>query len=184
MSIKILPAYAFPSEISELFTEYTNMLIENDAEFAKYLEIQKYDDELKNLQAKYGPPQGRLYMALAEVSGIDSKTAEASQKLCGAKGGQVNFVPAGCIGLKKIDNENCEMKRLYVRPQFRGQEIGRKLVCRIISDAREIGYSHMLLDTLPFLTSALRIYKEYGFYEIPSYNDSPMNTSIYMQIDL
>ncbi len=76
------------------------------------------------------------------------------------------------------------MKRLYVRPKFRGKHIGNLLIQRIISDAREIGYAHMLLDTLPFLQSAVHMYKKYGFYEIPSYNDSPMDSSIYMKLDL
>ena len=163
MSIKILPAYDFQNETAELFTEYTNMLVENDANFAEYLKIQNYDDELKDLRVKYGMPQGRLYIAFADSS--DSKAA-------------------GCIGLKRIDDSACEMKRLYVRPEFRGKDIGRVLVQKIINDAKEIGYSYMLLDTLPFLKSALRIYREFGFYEIESYNDSPMSTSIYMRLDL
>lgn len=91
---------------------------------------------------------------------------------------------AGCIGLKKIDEKNCEMKRLYVRPKFRGKQIGEQLIEKIIRDAKEIGYSFMLLDTLPFLKSAINLYKKYGFYEIPSYNNSPMNTSIYMKLNI
>ncbi|MHB9341770.1 GNAT family N-acetyltransferase, partial [Fusobacterium polymorphum] len=91
---------------------------------------------------------------------------------------------AGCISLKKIDEKNCEMKRLYVRLEFRGKQIGEKLIEKIIKDAKEIGYSSMLLDTLPFLKSAIRLYKKYGFYEISSYNNSPMKTSIYMKLDL
>ena len=76
------------------------------------------------------------------------------------------------------------MKRLYVRPEFRGKRIGNRLVQKIIEDARQIGYSCMLLDTLPFLESAVRIYQSYGFYEIESYNDSPIDSSIYMKKDL
>lgn len=69
-------------------------------------------------------------------------------------------------------------------PRFRGKHIGEYLVKYIIEEARAIGYSHMLLDTLPFLQSAIHMYKKYGFYEISSYNDSPMDTSIYMKLDL
>ena len=76
------------------------------------------------------------------------------------------------------------MKRLYVRPRFRGQRIGKILVERIIADGREIGYDHMLLDTLPFLERAVHLYEAYGFYEIESYNDSPMEKTIYMKLDL
>ena len=76
------------------------------------------------------------------------------------------------------------MKRLYVRPAFRGKRIGNQLVQKIIEDARKIGYSSILLDTLPFLRNAIHLYETYGFYEIDSYNDSPMDTSIYMKLDL
>lgn len=160
MNIKILPAYNYPQEISILFSEYTNMLIEEDPTFRKYLEIQNYAEELKHIEKKYGLPYGRLYLAYCD------------EKL------------AGCIGLKRIDEQNCEMKRLYVRPQFRGKHIGNQLIEQIIFDAKEIGYSYMLLDTLPFLQNAIHMYKKYGFYEITSYNNSPMNTSIFMKLNL
>ena len=76
------------------------------------------------------------------------------------------------------------MKRFYVRPRFRGQKLGGQLMQKIISDAKEIGYSYMLLDTLPFLESAIRMYQKFGFYTIDRYNDSPVSTSIYMRLDL
>ena len=76
------------------------------------------------------------------------------------------------------------MKRLYVRPLFRGKHMGDYLVRKIIEDAKEIGYKHMLLDTLPFLKTAIHMYQKYGFYEIPCYNNSPMDTTIYMRLDL
>lgn len=158
--IKIVPAYKHPEEIRALFSEYTDMLIANDKTFQEYLAIQHYDDEIKHLEEKYGYPWGRLYLAY-----------------CGTE-------VAGCIGLKKIDDQNCEMKRLYVRPRFRGQKLGEQLAAKIINDAREIGYSHMLLDTLPFLDKAIHMYEKFGFYTIDCYNDSPMSTSIYMRLDL
>ena len=160
MSVKILPAYDFSQEIKLLFSEYTDILIEGDPSFKEYLEIQNYDDELKHLEKKYGLPYGRLYLVY------------------------YNNEVAGCIGLKKIDKKNCEMKRLYVRPKFRGKQIGEQLIEKIIKAAKEIGYSYMLLDTLPFLKGAIYLYKKYGFYEIASYNNSPMDTSIYMKLDL
>ena len=136
------------------------MLIAGDSSFQQYLEIQNYDKELLHLEEKYGFPDGRLYLAYEK--------------------GEL----AGCIGLRKMDSQNSEMKRLYVRPQFRGKHIGDQLIEKIIADAKEIGYSYMLLDTLPFLESAIYLYKKYGFYEIESYNDSPMSTSIYMKLEL
>lgn len=160
MSVQLVPAYNFQQEISSLFSEYVEILMEGDPSFGEYLAIQNYEDELKHLERKYGLPEGRLYLAYSD--------------------GEL----AGCIGLKKIDNLNCEMKRLYVRPRFRGRDIGNSLIRQIINDAREIGYQSMLLDTLPFLESAIHMYKMHGFYEIESYNDSPMETSIYMKLDL
>lgn len=160
MQIEIKIAYENNREIKELFLEYTEMLVKNDANFAKYLELQNYDSELEHLADKYGLPDGRLYIVKVE-----------------------NEV-AGCIGLRKIDNENCEMKRLYVRPKFREHKIANKLVEMIIDDAKKIGYKSMLLDTLPFLEGAIYLYKKFGFNEIESYNNSPMDTSIYMKLDL
>ena len=76
------------------------------------------------------------------------------------------------------------MNRLYVRPRFRGKHIGEQLVKKIIADAKEIGYQHMLLDTLPPLKSAIYMYRKLGFYDISCYNDSPIDTTIFMQLDL
>ncbi len=160
MKIELFEAYSHKEETKILFTEYTNMLIENDNDFSEYLKKQNYDDELEHLENKYGLPYGRLYLAF-----YDGKLA-------------------GCIGLRKIDNGNCELKRLYVKPEFRGNNIGRFLVEQIIKDARIIGYKHILLDTFPFLETAIKLYKHFGFYEIESYNNSPMNNLIYLKFDL
>ena len=160
MNIEIVLAYMHTQEINALFSEYTNMLMTNDSSFQNYLDIQHYEEEINDLEKKYGMPFGRLYLAYCN--------------------GEV----AGCIGLKNIDKKNCEMKRLYVKPQFRGKNIGKLLVQKIITEAKEIGYSHMLLDTLPFLEKAISLYKQFGFYTIDSYNNSPMSTSIYMRLDL
>ena len=92
MELRIVPAYNFTQEIHILFSEYTQMLIAGDSAFQKYLELQNYDEELEHLDLKYGFPCGRLYIAF------------------------YNEELAGCIGLRKIDEWNCEMKRLYVRP--------------------------------------------------------------------
>ncbi|MCI8823098.1 MAG: GNAT family N-acetyltransferase [Lachnospiraceae bacterium] len=160
MNTEIIPAYRHKEEIRALFSEYTSMLTANDPSMQGYLAIQNYEEELSHLEEKYGPPSGRLYLA------------------------RYGKEAAGCIGLKKIDDQNCEMKRFYVRPQFRGRKLGVQLMQKIIMDAREIGYSHMLLDTLPFLEDAIRMYKKSGFYTIDRYNDSPVSTSIYMRLDL
>ena len=158
--LRIIDAIEHPEEVRELFTEYTDMLIENDSSFKEYLSVQNYDDEISHLEHKYGRPDGRLYIVYCE------------DKL------------AGCVGLRKLDAENCELKRLYVRPDFRGRHLGRILTELIINEAKKIGYSHMLLDTLPFLKAAIKMYRDFGFYEIPCYNDSPMDSTIFMKLDL
>ncbi len=160
MSIELVEAYTHKDEVKALFNEYTQMLIDGDNSFKDYLELQNYDHELEDLEDKYGLPYGRLYLVFYDG------------------------VLAGCIGLRKIDSENCEMKRLYVKPQFRGKKIASFLVKHIIEEARKIGYKHILLDTLPFLETAINMYKNYGFYEIESYNNSPMDNLIYLKYDL
>ncbi len=160
MEVQVLPAYDYIEEVKVLFLEYTNMLIKGDPEFEKYLMVQKYDKELEDLEVKYGLPDGRLYVAYCDG------------------------MLAGCIGLKKIDDVNCEMKRLYVRPEFRGNHLAQILIDRILKEAKTIGYSFMLLDTLPFLQSAIYLYKKYGFYEIGCYNNCPMSTAVYMKLNL
>ena len=149
-----------PKEIGELFREYTDMLVENDPTFASYLVLQDYDGELRHLAGKYGPPRSRLILALE------------------------NGEAAGSIALKEMDAERCELKRLYVRPAFRGRGLGRALTEMIVAAAREIGYREMLLDTLPFLQSAQRLYRSVGFREIEKYNDSPMDGATYMKLEL
>lgn len=160
MDVALKLAFNYKDEIRDLFTEYTDMLLEGDPTFKSYLDRQNYDEEIENLEQKYGLPEGRLYVAY------------------------LNGKLAGCIGLRKIDRENCEMKRLYVRPEFRGKHLGYTLVERIIHDAKEIGYEFMLLDTFPFLEGAIHMYKNFGFYEIPSYNNSPMDSLVYFKLDL
>lgn len=160
MCINIVCGYDYKDEIKSLFTEYTEYLVENDSKFKEYLEIQKYDNEIDNLEDKYGMPWGRLYIAFYEK--------------------QV----AGCIALRKLNESECEMKRLYVKPEFRNKGIGKMLVEKVVSDSKEIGYSSMLLDTLPFLQKAIKMYRKMGFYEVECYNDSPLDSTIYMKLDL
>lgn len=160
MNFAIKPAYEYKEEVKELFTEYTQMLVEGEPRFREYLDIQNFDDELKHLEKKYGMPAGRLYLLW-----VDDELA-------------------GCVGLRKMDKARCELKRLYIKPRFRGQQLGEMLLERIMGDARRIGYSYMYLDTLPFLKTALKMYKKYGFEEIEQYNDSPIDDTIYLRCQL
>ncbi|MBE6564210.1 MAG: GNAT family N-acetyltransferase [Ruminococcaceae bacterium] len=160
MRLDLVLAYEKKEDVRAIFTEYTDMLIEGDSKFKEYLQLQRYEDELEHLEVKYGLPHGRLYLVYCD--------------------GDL----AGSIALRRLDERLCELKRLYVRPPFRGRHIADFLMKTILDDARAIGYQAMLLDTLPFLKEAIALYKKYGFYEIPCYNNSPMDNSLYLKLDL
>jgi len=160
MDLAVRSAYKDKEEILQLFKEYTDSILAEGEDVVACLKSQNYDDEISEIEEKYGLPKGRLYIA-----SIDKKSV-------------------GCVALKKVDDEYCEMKRLYVRPGNRGKHIGKKLVEQIISDAKDIGYKHIRLDTFPFMESAIKMYKNYGFYEIEKYNDNPAPTAVFMQLDI
>jgi len=160
MLVEIKLAYKYKAAIIELFNEYTRELASIEASFGSYLSLQGYSKELEDLEGKYGLPDCRLYIALA--------------------GGQA----AGCVALKRHGDGACEMKRLYVKPEFRNLSIARQLTSAIIQDAKGIGYTHMLLDTLPSLVPAIKLYESIGFYRIGPYNDSPVENTIFMRLDL
>lgn len=160
MEVRIDLAYDRPQEVIRLFTEYTDNIITQDTEVAKCLDSQHYDNEVRALSEKYGLPDGRLYLAY-----LDSDIV-------------------GCVALRQLNDNYCEMKRLYVRPGYRGKHIGKALIEQIIADAKQIGYRHMRLDTFPFMESAIQMYYLYGFYKIERYNDNPASTAVFMQLDL
>lgn len=158
--MELLLGYEYPEIVRELFEEYTEYLIENNPEIKTYLGIQGFDDEILHLEKKYGPPLGRLYLVKEEDHW------------------------AGCIALRPMEEKKCEMKRLYIRPEFEGLGLGRKLIEKTLEDAKEIGYESIWLDTMPFLKRAIHLYKSFGFEEVPCYNDSPIESTIYMKKDL
>ncbi len=122
--------------------------------------FQGFDEELANLPGAYGPPRGRLFLAEGR-GGI-----------------------AGGVGLRPLEAEICEMKRLYVRAQFRGLGIGRRLAEATIEAARAIGYRRMRLDTLASMAAANALYAALGFNEIPPYYDNPLTGALYFERQL
>ena len=151
-------AARFPEEVENvrrLFHEY-----ENGLGFS--LCFQSFDQELAGLPGDYAPPRGRLLLAVDPAG-----------------------VPAGCVALRPLEAEACEMKRLYLRASARGSGAGRALVARLLDEARLAGYRAMRLDTVPAkMPAAVALYRSLGFVEIPPYNAHPIEGSIYMELAL
>lgn len=123
--------------------------------------FQNFDQELATLPGHYVPPKGRL--------------------LLGEYEGQL----AACVALRALEEKVCEMKRLYLRPAFRGKGLGRTLAEYLISEAREIGYHRMRLDTVePVMKDAVAMYRRLGFREIRPYRENPNPGALYMELDL
>ncbi|MHC4316397.1 MAG: GNAT family N-acetyltransferase [Planctomycetota bacterium] len=92
--------------------------------------------------------------------------------------------PAGCVALRKLSDDTCEMKRLYVRPKFRGLKIGRNLANTVISQARRIDYKHMRIHTISALEQANGLYRQLGFNEIDPYECTPREDAVFMELKL
>jgi ribosomal protein S18 acetylase RimI-like enzyme len=123
--------------------------------------FQSFDKELAGLPGEYAPPEGRLLLATYDAA------------------------PAGCVALHKLDSSICEMKRLYVCPQFRGKGLGRGLAEHVIADARHIGYQRLRLDTVePMMQAAVAMYRQLGFREIAPYRENPIDGAMYMELAL
>ena len=124
------------------------------------LSFQGFAEEVANLPGAYGETDGRLFFA--EVEGR----------------------PAGCVGIRRFSEGVCEMKRLYIDPEMRGRGLGRQLALEAIKTAQTLGYRRILLDTVPAMRIAMKLYRELGFAETPAYYPSPIEGTVFLTLDL
>lgn len=156
MGFEIVPATR-PDQIEiirTLFTEYAQSL-------GFSLCFQGFDQELAELPGAYVPPKGRLLLA------------------------SIGKDPAGCVAIRPLSSDASELKRLYVRPAFQGSGLGKALMDRILKEAREAGYRWIRLDTIVGkMDRAIAMYRRYGFKEIASYGDHPVEGTIDMELEI
>ena len=122
--------------------------------------FQDFEEEVASLPGRYAPPRGRLLLAWDKASAV------------------------GCIALRPIDTGTCEMKRLFVRPEVRGEYVGRRLAERTCSEARATGYRRMCLDTLPTMSAAIRLYSSLGFRPIEPYVFNPIEGVMFLGLSV
>jgi len=144
----------------EMIEEIRKLFLEYARSLEIDLDFQDFETELNTLPGKYQPPDGALILALVEGR------------------------EAGCIALRKISKDICEMKRLYVRDEYRGLGLGKKLVGMIIDEAMNNNYQYMRLDTLPTMKSAQSLYLSFGFYDIEPYVYNPIQGTRFMELKL
>jgi GNAT superfamily N-acetyltransferase len=154
-------------QVQDLFIEYFDFLRTDVDNYLTDLNeatpLAGYEEEIAGLPGKYAPPDGRLLLA------------------------QVDGQAAGCVGLYKFSDGVCELKRLWTRPQFRGKKVGRSLVEALIEQARQIGYTSVLLSTVVVLKEAQALYASLGFELTDPYFDGPaemMAREVFMKLDL
>lgn len=156
-----VPSFIAQATSPEQIVQARELFLEYAQSLGFSLCFQSFDQELAGLPGDYAPPDGRLLLAEFE--------------------GQL----AGCVALHKLDGNICEMKRLYLRPHFRGKGLGRALAETIIAEARAIGYERMRLDTVePIMKDAVAMYCRLGFKEIAPYRTNPIQGAMYMELEL
>jgi len=143
---------------TRLISSARELIREYSASLGIDLSFQNFEREMAEFPADYARPDGRVLVAV--------------------EGGET----VGVVGLRRLSGKVCELKRMYVRPEFRGKGIGRKLAKRAIKEARDIGYVRMRLDTLSRLKEAVSLYDSLGFKEIAPYTVNPNRGVIYMEL--
>jgi len=130
-------------------------------QYARSLDIdlgfQDFSTELMRIDKQYNKPKGALLLACK------------------------NNIPAGCAAIRELDKDTAELKRMYVKPEYRKYKIGSRLLELIIEIAASFDYKFIRLDTLPTMTKAQDLYRSYGFSEIPSYRFNPVNGTVFME---
>jgi putative acetyltransferase len=143
----------------DLLEEVRSLFLEYAQSLGFSLCFQGFDEELRALPGMYAPPRGRLLLAVEDGRA------------------------AGCVGLHGWDGGAAEMKRLYVRPDFRGRGLGRALTDAALAEARAIGYRAVRLDTIPsMMQAAVSMYRELGFREIAPYRENPIAGALYLEL--
>lgn len=121
------------------------------------LDFQDFEEELEHIQEKYASPEGALILCIANNQAI------------------------GCVAVRKISNPIAELKRLYVKPEFRSVKAGGKLVGLALEQAKILGYEFIRLDSVSEMQTAISLYKKLGFYEIDAYCYNPIESAVYME---
>lgn len=153
------PTALAPAGVAEIGTVRA-LFREYEASIGVDLCFQGFEAELAGLPGDYAPPRGTILLARS--------------------GGEL----AGCVALRPLEGDDCEMKRMYVRPAFRGRGIGRALAESIVAEARRAGYRRMRLDTLATMITAIALYESLGFRRIPPYRHNPIPGAVYMELEL
>jgi len=148
------------AESPQLIRMVRELFLEYSESLGVDLCFQGFAEELASLPGEYSRPEGRLLLMMDEQQAV------------------------GCLALRPIGHNVCEMKRLYLRPEYRGKGAGRTLIDTLIRAAREIGYERMRLDTLPSMTKAIAIYRSLGFKEIPPYRVNPVVGASFLELNL
>ncbi|UAY57054.1 GNAT family N-acetyltransferase [Arachidicoccus terrestris] len=162
-TISSLPSIEFSlAQSSEQYDQGRILFREYAASLGFGLEFQDFEGELAGIEKKYGLPGGALILC-REIS-------------------EAQYI--GCVAIRQLDKRTAELKRLYVRPDFRRLKLGRHLLEGAFQQARYLGYERIRLDTLPTFQAALQLYIQYGFYKIPAYYSNPMEGVVYMEKSL